>query len=258
MSKALLIDITQCVGCGACQEACKEVNGMPQEADETQLSDKRYTVVKELTFADGQSRYMRHLCMHCEYPTCASVCPVGAFEKTAEGPVLYEASKCIGCRYCLMACPYGVPRYEWDSRNPRVQKCILCAPRLKEGLPTACSEICPTGATLFGERDELLEEAHRRVREHPDLYVQQVYGENEGGGTSVLFLSDRPFTELGLPGNLPDHAMGEYTEAVLSKLPNVIVVGGSLMSGLYWIINRRIDQTKERIRERERTEGVER
>ncbi len=255
MSKGLLIDITQCVGCGACQEACVEANGMLPEADETRLSGDRYTIVQETPLADGETRYVRKLCMHCEHPTCASVCPVGAFSKTAEGPVLYDEGKCIGCRYCMMACPYEIPRYEWESRNPRVRKCVLCAPRLAEGLPTACSEICPTGATLFGERKELLEEAHRRIREQPELYVQQVYGEVEGGGTSVLFLSDRPFSEMGLPGNLPSHAMNEYTEAVLSKLPNVVVVGGSLLSGLYWIINRRIEQTKERNRERESAEG---
>ncbi len=161
--------------------------------------------------------------------------------------MLYEASKCIGCRYCMMACPYGVPRYEWSSRNPRVRKCILCAPRIAQGLPTACSEACPTGATKFGNRDDLLREAHERIREQPGLYVQQVYGEVEGGGTSVLILSDVAFSELGLPGNLPPHPMGEYTEAVLSKLPNVVVVGGSFLSGLYWIIHRRMTLARERL-----------
>jgi formate dehydrogenase iron-sulfur subunit len=247
MAKGLLIDITRCIGCGACKDACRESNGLPEDADDTQLSDKRYTIVQERAAASGESRYVRRLCMHCEDPTCASVCPVKAFHKTPEGPVLYDAGRCIGCRYCMMACPYGVPRYEWTSTNPRVRKCILCAPRLREGRPTACAEACPVEATVFGDREELLQEAHRRIHENPELYVQQVYGEVEGGGTSVLFLSDVPFTQLGFPGNLPSHPMGEYTEAVLSKLPNVVIVGGSLLSGLYWIINRRMMLTRDKI-----------
>jgi len=247
MAKGLLVDITRCIGCGACKDACVETNGLPKGADDSQLSDKRYTVVQEKAVANGQTRNVRRLCMHCESPTCASVCPVGAFHKTKNGPVLYDAGKCIGCRYCMMACPYGVPRYEWKSTNPRVRKCILCAPRLREGKPTACAEACPAEATVFGDRDELLAEAHRRIKDNPGQYVQQIYGEMEGGGTSVLFLSDVSFAELGFPANLPNHPMGEYTEAVLSKLPNVVIVGGSLLSGLYWIINRRMTLTRERI-----------
>lgn len=246
MAKGLLIDITQCVGCGACRDACCEANGLPA-GEETELSDTKFTVVQEMTIPSGDTRYVRRMCMHCEHPTCGSVCPVGAFEKTAEGPVLYDAGKCIGCRYCMMACPYQVPRYEWMSRNPRVRKCVFCAPRLAKGEPTACSEACPTGATKFGDRDELLAEAHERIRSNPDGYVQQVFGEFDGGGTSVLVLSDVKFAELGFPGNLPAHPMGEYTEAVLSKLPNVIVVAGSFLSGLYWIIHRRQTLMHERL-----------
>lgn len=180
MSKGLLIDVTQCIGCGSCNDACRQANGLPEPVG-SELSDRQFTVVQEKQVGKAEPRYIRRLCMHCLHPTCVSVCPVGAFEKTAEGPVLYEAGKCMGCRYCMLACPYGVPRYEWSSTNPRVRKCILCAPRLKQGLPTACAEACPTGATLFGEREALLEEASRRVREQPDLYVQSVFGEDEGG-----------------------------------------------------------------------------
>ncbi|MDM7914694.1 MAG: 4Fe-4S dicluster domain-containing protein [Candidatus Eisenbacteria bacterium] len=254
MGKGILFDVTQCVGCGACREACREANHLP-ETEGNELSDKSYTVVQERQVADG-SRNIRRMCMHCLHPTCASVCPVGAFHKTPEGPVLYDESRCIGCRYCMMACPYGVPRYEWSSTNPAVRKCILCAPRLAQGLPTACAEACPTGATLFGDREELLKIAHERIAQQPDVYVQQVYGEEEGGGTSVLILSDVSFAELGLPVNLPGHPMEEYTEAVLSKLPNVVLVGGSLLSGLYWIINRRMVLARERMAARERAEGM--
>jgi formate dehydrogenase iron-sulfur subunit len=246
MGKGLLFDATRCVGCGACQEACREANGLP-ESEGTDLADTRYTVVQEKVVQGGDVRYMRRLCMHCQHPTCVSVCPVGAFRKTAAGPVLYDEGRCIGCRYCMMACPYGVPRYQWGSTNPAVRKCVMCAPRLAEGKPTACAEACPAEATIFGDREELLAIAHARIREQPDLYQATVFGEHEGGGTAVLVLSDVPFDQLGLPTNLPPHAMGEFTEAVLTKLPSVVVVGGALLSGLHWIIHRRMALTRERL-----------
>ncbi len=199
MSKGLLIDVTKCIGCGSCSDACQKANGLPDSPD-GELSDKRYTVVQEVQVSKAEPHYIRRLCMHCQHPTCESVCPVGAFKKTAEGPVLYEAGKCMGCRYCMMACPYGVPRYEWSSTNPRVRKCIMCAPRLRQGLPTACAEACPTGATMFGDRDELLQEAHNRVREQPDLYVPVDLRRGRRGWNLGSHLGGRPLRRAGLAG----------------------------------------------------------
>src|SRR5262249_28525671 len=157
MSKALLYDSTMCIGCKQCEQACAEQNKLPYNdtvASEPQQSDHKYTVV--LTKND---HFMRRLCMNCEEPACASVCPVGALRKTAAGPVIYEADRCMGCRYCMVACPFSVPKYEWGKVLPKVQKCVMCPDRVAAGRPTACAENCPTGATKFGEREDLIREA---------------------------------------------------------------------------------------------------
>jgi formate dehydrogenase iron-sulfur subunit len=186
--------------------------------------------------------------MHCQKPSCESVCPVGALEKTDEGPVVYHEERCIGCRYCMVACPFGIPKYEWDKTLPRVQKCILCAPRLAEGEIPACAEICPTEATVFGEREELLREAHRRLLDNPDAYVGRVYGEHEVGGTSVLFLADVNYAQLGFPTALSDEPLPELTWRALRLVPNVVSLGGAFLFGLWWIINRRMDAQREAVR----------
>jgi formate dehydrogenase iron-sulfur subunit len=243
--KGLLIDFTKCIGCGACASACKEANGLPPE-EEKELSATAYTVVKE-----KNGIYYRRLCMHCNDPSCKSVCPVGAFEKTAEGAVIYHANKCIGCRYCMQACPFNVPTYEWKKRAPKVRKCILCYERLKEGKITACAEACPTGATIFGEREELLAEARKRIQENPGQYVDHIYGEKEVGGTSVLMLSSVPFAELDFPGNLPDYSLPKLTWEALSKVPSVIIFGGAFLYGVWWIIDRKMELAEYKAKERE-------
>lgn len=231
--KALLIDLTLCVGCNACQTACKEANKLPDH-EEQELSPTAYTALQEY---DGV--YVRRLCQHCDDPTCASVCPVGAFTKTPEGPVVYAEDKCIGCRYCMQACPFQVPRYEWASTYPRVQKCVMCHARLAQGLPTACSEACPTGATKFGDRDALLKEAYERLAAEPDKYVQKIYGEKEVGGTSVLYISSVPFENLGFRTTLQQSPLPQLTWNALSKIPGVVSVGGVMLFGIWWITNRR-------------------
>ncbi|HAP36614.1 MAG TPA: 4Fe-4S ferredoxin [Bacteroidetes bacterium] len=231
--KAMLIDITLCVGCNACQTACKEVNHMPVD-EEKALSTTAYTALNEY---DGV--FVRRMCQHCDDPTCASVCPVGAFTKMPEGPVVYDVDKCIGCRYCMQACPFQVPRYEWSNTYPRVQKCTMCHERLAQGLPTACSEACPTGATKFGDRDDLLKEAYERLAAEPDKYVQKIYGEKEVGGTSVLYITSVPFENLGFRTTLQTTALPQLTWNALSKIPGVVTVGGTLLFGIWWITNRR-------------------
>lgn len=231
--KAMLVDITMCVGCGACQAACKMENGLPEEAEE-KLSPTAWTALD----TRGET-YVRRMCQHCEHPTCVSVCPVGAFQKHPEGPVTYDASKCLGCRYCIQACPFGVPRYEWTSRAPRVQKCRFCVDRQAKGLPPACVEACPTGATKYGDRDELIAEAKARIAAEPGRYVDHVYGVDEVGGTSVLYLSPVPFEQLGFKTDLQTTPLPVLTESVLHKLPGVVTLGGVFLAGVYWITNRR-------------------
>ena len=233
----LLIDTTLCIGCGACALACAERNALPApEAGRTdaELSDRALTVVQS-----RGGRFVRKLCMHCDEPTCASVCLVGAFRKTASGPVVYDESRCIGCRYCMQACPFSVPRYEWGEVLPRVRKCDLCAERLASGLPPACASACPTGATRFGERAALLGEARARIAANPGRYLPHVYGAEEAGGTSVLLLSDVPFGALGYPEDLPREALPALTWRVMSQVPRFAVTAGVFLAGVYWITNRR-------------------
>ena len=259
MKKGILFDSTLCIGCGACYQACKEKNDLPQTTDNylgDKLSAKTYTVVNR-----RNGRFIRQMCMHCDTPTCASVCPVGALVKTSAGPVLYNEDKCMGCRYCMQACPFGVPRYEWDSALPRVRKCTLCSDRVAAGLATACATVCPTGATKFGDRDELIEEAKARIRANPDKYVDHIYGVEEVGGTSVLLLSDVSFESLGYRTDLSKEPLPLLTWNVLQEIPNLVSVGGVLMGGIWWITNRRNEVQRaareEKLRkEREQSEGL--
>ncbi|MEW5976886.1 MAG: 4Fe-4S dicluster domain-containing protein [Acidobacteriota bacterium] len=235
--KGLLFDTTRCIGCGACYQACKERNRLPETSRDflsDRLSDETFTVVKE-----RQGRFVRQLCMHCQHPTCESVCPVGALQKTSAGPVLYHEERCIGCRYCMQACPFGIPKYQWNSLVPRIRKCDLCADRLAEGLPTACAEVCPTGATSFGNREELIVEARSRIRRDPGKYVDKIYGVEEVGGTSVLLLSDVPFDQIGYRTDLSKDPLPLLTWRVLQQIPTFVAVGSVLLGGIWWITNRR-------------------
>ena len=242
MSKALLIDITECVGCGACAEACKKENKLPGKVGK-ELNYANYTIVKDV----GDEVYVRNLCRHCLNPTCASVCPVSALHKTDMGPVVYNPDMCIGCRYCMMACPFQIPKYEWHKPIPQIRKCIMCYDtRLKKGLPTACAQACQEeggGATYFGERDELLAEAHKRIKENPDTYHPFVYGEHEVGGTSVLFLMPKevPLEKMGFREDLPKYPLPEITWNILNKVPVAIPVWATLLTGLWWLNNRKVE-----------------
>lgn len=238
MSKALLYDATLCIGCKQCEAACAEHNQLPYDektATEAVQSEHKYTVV--LTRGE---KFMRRLCMNCEDPSCASVCPVGALRKTPAGPVVYEADRCMGCRYCMLACPFSVPKYEWGKALPRVRKCTMCSDRVLAGHPTACAEVCPTGATMFGERDELIAEAQKRLRENPGNYINRVYGLNEVGGTSVFLLSSVPVEEFGYPA-LAAEPMPMLTYRALSHIPDLVTVGTVLLGGIWWITSRRAE-----------------
>jgi formate dehydrogenase iron-sulfur subunit len=230
-TKGILIDITKCIGCHSCEQACKQVHGFPQETEAT-LSATSLTVVEQ----HGE-RFVRRMCMSCQDPACASACLVGALKKTELGPVKYEASKCIGCRYCIVACPFNVPRYEWAKLVPFVKKCDMCYSRQMKGEQPACVEACPVQASVVGWRDELLEEAQRRILSDAK-YVKHIYGSEEVGGTSVFFLSDIPFEKLGFT-LMPAQAMPVLTANALADIPTVVMVGGGLLAGLYWITNRR-------------------
>ena len=237
MSKAILYDSTLCIGCRECERACSARWNLPYDdkiAAEEKLSAHKLTAIQ--THGD---KYSRRICMHCAEPTCVSVCPVGALQKTALGPVVYDETKCMGCRYCMTACPFQIPVYEWSKRLPRVRKCDMCYDRQSAGKPTACTEACPVGATVCGERDALVAEAKKRLADKPGQYHPYIYGLHEVGGTSVLFLSAVPFEQLGLATDLPQEALPVLTWRALSHIPDVVSIGAVLMGGIYWITHRR-------------------
>ena len=241
MPKAILYDATQCIGCLSCEGACAEKNKLTYDdaiAKEKKTSDHKYTYVA-VKSVKGEDKFMRRMCMHCNDPSCVSACPVGALAKTKEGPVTYNEDKCMGCRYCMVACPYGIPKYEWSKALPGVRKCILCPDRVVAGKQTACAEICPTGATKFGDRDELLAEARKRIADNPGTYVNHIYGEHEAGGSSVLLLSSVPFEQFGLPTNLGETPLPYLTGDIIHHVPQVATVGWAVLGGIWWITNRR-------------------
>jgi len=254
MSHALLFDAHLCTGCRGCQVACKQWNDLP--ATETKntgsyqnpprLTDKTYLVMKfnETRQEDGKLvwAFGRHSCMHCHHPACASACPLEALHKTEDGPVLYRADRCFGCRYCMLACPFEIPTFEFDNNefeSPRIRKCQLCSDRLAVGREPACAQSCPTGALKYGQREELLAYAKERIAKYPDIYQQHVYGEEEAGGTSILYISHVPFEQLGLPTNLGNKPVSARAEDAMFATP--IAAAGLVagLTGFYWIVRRR-------------------
>ncbi len=241
MSYGILTDLTKCIGCKACVQACKEINNLPAEGENDRLTAYTWTAIRQ-----EQTVNIRQQCMHCLDPACASVCPVAALRKTEQGAVVYDEDRCIGCRYCLLACPFEIPKYEWDKTFPRVQKCILCyEKRLSQGQQPACTAVCPTGATRFGEREELLQIAQKRIADSPERYVDHIYGQHEAGGTSVMYLSDVPFEKLGFKNLQQDATYPKLTWRILQHIPNIVSTGGVLMFGIWWIVNRRMKLEKE-------------
>jgi len=240
MKAAILTDTTKCIGCNECALACKKVNhlapDLPRRWDLNDgLSARNWTSVVE----GPAHSFVRKQCRHCLEPACASACPVGALTRSSIGAVIYDSSKCMGCRYCMMACPYGIPRYDWEQPVPYVRKCILCYDRIRTGGQPACTEACPTKATIFGDREQLLAEAHRRIRENPGRYIGRVWGEEEAGGTSVLYISDQDLSFLTHGHALGDAPMPSRTATAMTAVPFVFSGVVAVMAGLNWIIGRR-------------------
>jgi Fe-S-cluster-containing dehydrogenase component len=202
----MLYDSTKCIGCKTCVVACRQANGNKPEGatwdKQTELNANTRTVIK-LYQGPGvqQPAFVKQQCMHCIDPGCVSACMIGALKKREFGVVTYDADLCVGCRYCQIACPFGVPKFEFDSAAPKIRKCELCIDRLKTGLQPACTEVCPRKAVIYGKREDLLKDAHSRIAAHKSVYLDHVYGETEAGGTQVLYLTskDVSFQDLGLP-----------------------------------------------------------
>lgn len=259
----ILVDTTKCIGCRRCQVACQAKNGLPAlpekiPAHETypeQLSATAFTHVEFFKTGGTDDKpvftSIKRQCMHCVEPACAAVCPVAAIVKTPQGPVTYDAEKCLGCRYCMAACPFIVPKFEWDSPNPRIRKCNLCADLVQAGQPPACVAACPAGALKFGARKELVAEAQARIGANPNSYMPYIYGLNEVGGTSVMYLANVAFDQLGLNVNLPQTAMPDLTIQVMEKVPGVAIGVALLMGGIAWVRSRRVKDAEEKERKSE-------
>jgi formate dehydrogenase iron-sulfur subunit len=261
-SNGVLFDSTRCIGCRKCEEGCQKVNELPEPDrpfdDLTVLEKKRrthagvYTVVNKYNVVETGPVYRKIQCNHCLEPACASACFVAAFSKTPTGAVTYDESVCVGCRYCMIACPFEIPTYEYDQPlTPRIQKCTMCYPRIAEGLLPGCVEECPVEALSFGKRKDLLHEARNRIQKHPKRYVDHIYGEKEMGGTNWLYLSGVEFEKMGMREDLGMISAPDLTHGALSLVPMVVGLWPVLLTGVY-AINKR----KEKINREEKEKAV--
>jgi Fe-S-cluster-containing dehydrogenase component len=247
---AVLVDATRCIGCRGCEAACSEANTLPEPAlsgQDAVFSKRRTTDVSVYTVVNrgsadsnqGEARFVKTQCMHCLDPACASACLAKALEKTAAGPVVYHKERCLGCRYCMVACQFDVPKFEFGSPSPYISKCSFCAERQAQGQQPACASVCPSGALQFGHRADLIEEARARIYQNEGKYVHHVYGETEAGGTNWLYITDVPFESLGFRTDLGPTSPPELTRTALAAVPFVLTLWPPLLMGLYSFTKRR-------------------
>jgi len=236
----VLVDTTRCIGCRSCEVACGEAHGLdvPDVVNDGALEVERTTTTRQRTVVnryrtDSGTVFVKRQCMHCWQPACTAACLTNAMYKTHEGPVIWREAKCMGCRYCMVACPFAVPRFEYDSPVPRIETCTLCWDRLERGRTPACVEACPVDALMFGSKRDLLEIARVRIYNHSEHYVHKIYGEHEVGGTGWLYLSAAPFEQLGFPSDLGTTPYPEFTREFLYSVPVVFLAVPTLLAGLH-------------------------
>ncbi|MEW6102401.1 MAG: 4Fe-4S dicluster domain-containing protein [bacterium] len=232
----MLVDTTLCIGCSSCEKACAEVNHLPApnlgDDKPRETSIDAFTVVNKFKI-DNKEIFVKKQCMHCNQPACASACLVKAMHKTEEGPVIWRGNKCLGCRYCMIACPFDIPKLEYNSLNPKIRKCEFCFERLKKGEKPGCVDACPMEALIFGTRRELIEIARTRIYKNPEKYVHHIYGEDEAGGTGWLYLASVPFQKLGFGANIGTTPYPEYTKEFLYSVALIFLVWPSFLVGLH-------------------------
>ncbi|TFG98201.1 MAG: 4Fe-4S dicluster domain-containing protein [Calditrichales bacterium] len=246
----LLVDTTRCVGCQSCTEACAEANNLPEpdldaidEGKERNTTEKQWTLVNRFE-VDGEEIFVKKQCMHCNQPACAAACPTSALLKTKEGPVIWREDKCMGCRFCMVSCPFEMPKFEYDSPIPKIQKCRMCFERLQGGDVPACAAECPEEAITFGNRRELIDEARSRIYTNPDDYVHQIYGEHEVGGTGYIYLASVPHEKLGMRADLGNTPYPEYTKTFLYSVPIVLTLWPAFLLAMNNATKRDGDQTE--------------
>jgi len=250
-----LVDTTLCVGCRKCEQACNERHHLPDPNESFEelsvLENLRrpdvssYTVVnkyypKNIGTLIWRKRpaFVKFQCMHCNDPSCASACITGALSKQPDGPVVYNVSKCIGCRYCMVACPFQIPAYEYhNALTPQVRKCTFCASYIKEGRLPACVQVCPREVITFGKKSDLLRLARWKMKNNPGKYVDHIYGEHEVGGTTWLYIASDPFETIGFP-KLGESAPPRLTEAIQHGLFQYMAAPIGLyvvLGGIMWL-----------------------
>jgi len=259
MPVGMLVDTTKCIGCRNCEINCHKYYNLPDirlagTDASPELDAYHYNVVKFYQVNTGsitKNISIHKQCFHCSNPACMSVCPVGALHKTENGSVIWNEGKCIGCRYCQNACPFDIPKFEWNvgweglTGGPKIAKCIFCYELVTtQNTTTICNQVCPTKAILFGERDDMIAEAHDRISANPDRYYNYVYGEQEVGGTALLYINAVSPDQLGLP-TTKNQFYPEYTHEFLSRIPLEISAIAIVLSGIYIFRSRRMASKAE-------------
>ena len=247
----VLVDTTRCIGCRRCELACAKAHNLPipDVSDKSvfdhyrDTSPTQWTVVNKFKTEKGYV-FAKRQCMHCVQPACVAACLVKALVKHDTGQVTWHP-RCMGCRTCMYSCPFDIPKFEFNSPTPTIEKCNLCYERFKEGKIPACVEACPQEALIFGTRRELLQEAHYRIHEYPDRYYPYIYGEREVGGTCYMYLSPVPFDQIGFRIDLGTKAFPEYTTGFLYAVCQVLVLWPAAMLGFYTATHMNSKKKKE-------------
>ena len=245
----VLVDTTRCLGCRNCEMACAKAHGLPKPVFDPKtgydkprtMTEFQWTAVSRYQ-TDTSRIFVKRQCMHCSQPACVSACPTKAMYKTSRGPVIWRENKCMGCRYCMISCPFDVPKFEFESAVPRIQKCILCWDRLEKGEQPACVQNCLGKALVFGDRNDLLETAKERIYRNPDKYYHHIYGEHEVGGTGWFYISAVPFEQIGFRTDLGTTTYPEYTKQFLYSVPVVLLLWPVMLLAL----NKATEKEEER------------
>lgn len=241
----VLVDLTRCVGCRSCEAACNDEQKLPEPdmpfddksvfKEQRRTTDKAYTVVNKYEVADKDTLFRKMQCNHCNEPACLTSCFVNAYTKTKEGAVIYNSKVCVGCRNCMIACPFNIPAYSYSSpTNPLIKKCIFCYDtRVKNGRPPACVEICPQQVMTFGHRNDLIKMGHERIKSDPAKYVDKIYGEKEVGGTSWMYLNSVDFDKVGLDNHMQNEPIISNVKDFLGMVPMVLSIWPALFTGIH-------------------------
>ena len=265
----VLVDLSRCVGCRSCEAACNREQKLPapekpfndfsvfdeiHHGQKRRTDETRYTIVNRYDIPGREHPLFRKIqCNHCLEPACLTSCFVNAYTKTPEGAVIYDSSVCVGCRTCMVACPFYIPTFRYSSAfKPRIMKCVFCYDtRLTKGLPPACVEACPQEALTFGRRTDLVAAGKQRIRENPGTYVDHLYGEHEAGGTSWMYLSPAPFEQVGIDTTVPKEPILNYVKDFLSIVPMVLTIWPALFAGFHLLATRKDKMEQQKKNENE-------